>query len=186
MPLPQQVIDRLSREPAKTPGWSLGIVTFSGGTLFLAVVVYLGLAFGYGPYLDAQITQLNAQLDTLAKTISPDDQARLVTFYSEIANLKTVLNNHVAFSRFLAWLEKNTEANVYYSRASFSTENQVLLSGFAKNEADVNQQLVIFERDPSVTNANLSTITLSESDHLWQFSITLTLTPSLFLASSPQ
>lgn len=148
MALPQQVIERLSREPPETPGWSLTLLVFSGGILFIALVVYFGLLLGYEPYLDSQISQLNAEISTLGKSISVDDQARFATFYSQITNLKAVLANHVAFSRFLSWLEKNTEANVSYSHLSFSTGNQITLSATAAGQADVTQQIAIFEAAP--------------------------------------
>jgi hypothetical protein len=185
MALPQQVIDRLSREPSKTPGWSFGVFTFSGGIFFLAILVYCGLIFGYEPYIDSQIAQLGTQIGTLAKAISPDDQARLVTFYSEISNLKTALTSHVALSRFLTWLQNNTEANVYYSRFQFSSGNQVVLTGIAKTEADVNQQVAIFEADPAVKSMNISTVSFSDSNRLWQFAVTLTMDPAAVILASP-
>ena len=138
MALPQQVIESLSREPAETPGWSFGLLMLSGGIFLLALLIYFGLTFGYEPYINTQISQLNLKLSTLSKSISADDQAKFSVFYSEITNIKTTLQSHVSFSRFLLWLSKNTEANVYYSHLSFSSGNQVLLTGLAPSEADVN------------------------------------------------
>jgi len=56
MPLPDKVIEQLGREPPKTPGWSFGIVMFSGTILFIAVFIYFGLTLGYEPYLQLQIS----------------------------------------------------------------------------------------------------------------------------------
>ncbi len=181
MALPQQVIDRLTREAPDTPGWSWGLITFSGGILLITLVIYFGLRFGYEPYLDSQIAQTKAQVATLAKSISPDDQARFTAFYSEVANVKTALGNHVAFSRFLSWLEKNTEANVSYSHMVFSSGNQVVLSGSAKTEADVNQQVALFEAAPEVKAVNLSSVALSATTGAWQFELILTMDPSQVL-----
>lgn len=185
MALPQQVIDRLTRESPETPGWSWGILTFSGGILAVALAIYAGLAFGYEPYLDSQIAQVNTQIAALAKSISPDDQARFASFYSEVANVKATLGNHVTFSRFLSWLEENTEANVYYTHFAFSGGNQIVLSGSAKSEADVNQQVAIFEAAPEVKAVNLSSVTLSATNGEWQFNAVLTMDPSQVLRSSP-
>lgn len=184
MPLPQQVIDRLSKEPPKTPGWSFGIFTFSGGILFLTVLLYFGLTLGYEPYLDSQIAMVNTQITTLAKSISADNQTKFIVLYSEIANLKTVLGNHIALSRFFSWLEKNTEANVYYPHIIFSSKNQIALSGVAKSEADVGEQLAIFEADPAVTNMVLSSVSISDTGSRL-FSVTLTVNPASMLLASP-
>ncbi|MGC9968163.1 MAG: hypothetical protein ABSC29_00295 [Minisyncoccia bacterium] len=185
MALPQQVIDRLTREPPETPGWSLGLLTFSCGILAIALAVYFGLTFGYEPYLDAQTAQLSTQINTLTKSISSDDRAKFITFYSEIVNVKTAVANHVVFSRFLSWLEKNTEANVYYSHLAFSAGNKIALSGAAKTEADVNQQAAIFEAAPEVRAVDLSSVVLSATGGQWQFNMILTMDPSLTLRQSP-
>src|SRR3989344_362854 len=123
MPLPQQVIDRLSKEPPKTPGWSFGMILLSGGMFFIALALYAGLAYGYTPFVDGKIADMQTQLESLARSISSEEQGKLVTFYSEITNIKTVLANHVIFSGFFSWLEKNTQANVYYTRAALTGSN---------------------------------------------------------------
>ena len=175
MALPQQVIERLSREPPKTPGWSFGLLMFSGVIFFIALLAYFGLTLGYEPYLNGQISQLNAKIDALAKSISPDDQARFITFYSEITNLKSVLGNHVFFSQFLAWLEKNTQANVYYSHLAFSSENRIMLTGNAKSVTDISQQIAIFEAAHEVNSVGLSAVSFLPASGQWQFNVTLTM-----------
>ncbi len=190
MALPQQVIDRLSKEPPKTPGWSYGLLLFSGGVLFVAGIIYLGLAYGYTPYAQGQVDALNTKVDTLAKSVSSDDQTKLVSYYSEITNVKAVLQNHVIFSRFLSWLEKNTDPNVYFVSLNFSGGaggNQVTFAGAARAESDVNQQLAIFEAAPEVQKTVVSSILLESQTNLWKFNVTLTVNPQtvLRLAATP-
>lgn len=186
MALPQQVIDRLSKEPPKTPGWSFGLIIFSGAIFFITIFIYFGLILGYEPYVNSQIDSLSSQIAILTKTISGDDQAKLITFYSEITNVKNSLANHVVFSHFFSWLEKNTEANVYFSRVSFSSINQIALAGSAKAEADVNQQIAIFEVAPEVKTVTVSTVSLSDTTGLWQFSVTLVMNQASVLRALPQ
>jgi len=179
MALPEQVIERLSKESPQTPGWSFGLLAFSGGILLVALFVYFGLVFGYEPYLDSRISQLNAQMATLAKSISASDMTKFTAFYSEITNLKAVLGNHIIFTHFLSWLEGNTEVNVYYSRLTFSAGDQVVLSALAPTETDVNQQVAIFEAAPEVKTVNLSAVSLSPTGGQWQFTVTLIMDPSV-------
>jgi len=183
MALPQQVVDRLGKEPAETPGWSFGLLLFSGGILAILVITYLGLTLGYEPYLNGQVSSLTSQISTAASAISPSDQNTLVTFYSEIANVQTTLANHVAFSNFLTWLQNNTEANVSYDHLSFSSGNQITLGGTGATEADVNQQIAIFETSPQVQSFSVSGVNYDAEANDWQFDASLTMQPSLLLAT---
>jgi hypothetical protein len=181
MALPQQVIDRMSRESPGTPGWSFGLLFFTGGVLAILLIIYFGLTLGYEPYVNNQVSNLQVQINALASAISPTDQTNLVTFYSEVTNIQSTLANHVYFSQFLSWLESNTEANVHYSNLNFTSGQNVTLSALAASEADVNQQLAIFETSPSVKSVNIASVSLAPATNLWQFNVTLTMDPTLFL-----
>lgn len=154
---------------------------FSGGIMGIILAVYLGLTFGYQPYLNAAIAQEKSQMDALSNSISSADQANLLTYYSQITNLNTIVASHVFFSRFLTWLAGNTEANVYYGGMSFGSGDQATLSVFAKTQADVNQQIAIFESSPDVSAVSVPGVAFSPTAGMWAFDATLTLKPSLLL-----
>lgn len=159
MPLPEKVIEQLGQESPKTQGWALGVLFFSGGILFLTVAVYFGLTLGYQPYLQSQLTSVKNQVNTLGKSVSASDQSQLIDFYSQIANLQTLLQRHTRSSQFFSWLEQNAEANVYYRSLALTQGNQIALSGVATSEADVNQQVAIFENSPEVSSVTVSNVT---------------------------
>jgi len=187
MALPEKVIEQLGRESPKTPGWAYGAMLFGGGIFFLAVVIYAGLTFGYQPYLASALSKTQAQVGVLSNSISPSDQTQLISFYSQISNLQSLLQNHVMATQFFTWLENNTEANVYYQQFSFQSQDMVNLSVSAATEADVNQQIAIFENSPeevvSVSVPSVGAPTLGSKTG-WTFNATLTLQPSVFLAST--
>jgi Tfp pilus assembly protein PilN len=183
MPLPQTVVEQLGKEPPKTPGWSVGMLTFAGSLLFLVVLIYVGLTFGYEPYLNGQISTTQNQINQLSQQISPADQTNLINFYSELSNLKSLLANHVIASNLFPWLEQNTEVNVYYTSFSFSGGDQITLSAVAKSEADVNQQLAIFESSPEVSNVIFSGVSAGAAGG-WSFDVTLTINPSILSNAS--
>ena len=60
--------------------------------------------------------------------------------------------------QFFSWLEKNTEANVYYQSFALASGHQVTLGGIAATEADVNQQVAIFENAPEVSSVTISNV----------------------------
>jgi hypothetical protein len=182
MPLPQQVINQLGQEPPKTPGWSSGILFFTGALLVIVVGIYLGLVFIYEPHLNAELAAVQGQVSTLSQSISSGDQANLISFYSQTENLQSLLQNHVTFSVFLSWLEENTEANISYSQFSFSSGNEINLTGTGKTEADVAQQIAIFEASPVVQSVSVSSITATGASGLWDFSAVLLVNPAYFTA----
>ncbi len=182
MPLPEKVIEQLGRDPSSgTEGWAVGALLFSGGILFLSIVIYAGLSFGYAPYLQSQLTDAQNKVSALDNSISTGEQSQLIDFYSQISNLQALLKNHVLTSQFFSWLEQNTEANVYYQSFTLAAGDRVTLSGVAKSEADVNQQVAIFENSPQVSAVTVSNVTAPQlSGSGWDFSATLIMNPSVF------
>jgi hypothetical protein len=184
MPLPQQVINQLSHEPPENPGWSGSVIFFSAGLLVVVLVIYCGMAFVYEPHLNAQISTVDGKVTALSQSISPQDQTNLLTFYSQISNLQTLLANHIIFPQFLSWLEQNTEANVTYTNFSFSSGNEITLTATAASEADVNEQIAIFQASPDIQSMVISNLTAATTGGGFQFGVTLLMNPSIFTAST--
>jgi hypothetical protein len=180
MPLPQQVIDQITREPSKTPGWFSSVVLFSGLLFAFTLVIYFGMVLAYEPYLTKSIASQQDQIAKLGQSISSSDEAGLITYYSGMVNLRSLLDKHVAFSQFFAWLEKNTEANVHYSQFSFSSVSGVSFTGSARTQQDVTQQIAIFESSPEVAKVVISNVSLVGANGTWQFSANLIMNPSVF------
>ena len=185
MPLPQKVIEQLGHETTETQGWATDALFFSGGILFLAIVIYLGLSFGYAPYLQSQLKTTQDNVSALNNSISTGDQTQLVNFYSQIANLQALLQGHEVSSQLFTWLEKNTEANVYYQSMNLTSGYRVTLTAVALSEADVNQQIAIFENSPDVSSVAVSNVSAPQlPGGVWDFNATLVLQSSVFIATS--
>jgi Tfp pilus assembly protein PilN len=185
MPLPQQVIEQLNKEPETSQGWATGAVVFSTGVLLLLAVLYFGMKFGYESYLNNQVSQAQDQAIKAGQSISAGDEHQIINFYSQITNLNTALANHVYVSAFLGWLENNTEAKVYYQNLSLSSGGRVSLKGIAATEADVNQQIAIFESSSKVSSVTVSSVAAAQSPATgFEFDVTLTMDPSVFAAGS--
>lgn len=171
MALPEQVVARLSREPVHTPGWSGQLLMFAGTIFFISFGVYLGLVFGYKPYLDSKISALDAQIQGFTREIPLSDQEQLASFYSQLSNLGGILQKHVVSSPLFDWLEKHTDANVYYTKFNFSpSTNQLALTGTAKTTSDFIQQLQAFQGESAVERINVNSLT-SSSNGTWQFDL---------------
>ena len=103
---------------------------------------YFGLILGYRPYLDSRIAAVQAEIDALAQSISVEEQANFLRFYSQIVNLKTLLDTHIVFARFFPFLEKSTNKQVAYEVATLTTDkNELVLEGVAQSYAVIAEQL---------------------------------------------
>ncbi|HVO28540.1 MAG TPA: hypothetical protein VMT81_00975 [Candidatus Paceibacterota bacterium] len=180
MPLPQQVINQLGHEPPATPGWSLGILSFAGGIFLAVLAIYFGIAFAYEPYLNGKLAGLESQVSQASQSFSSGDQAQLVSFYSQVVNLQSLLKGRSMLTSFFQWLENNTQANTYYSQITVTPGGQVSLSVASKSDADLNQQIAIFEASPQVDGLSISSVGLNAATGLWQFTATLDMDPGVF------
>ena len=184
MPLPQEVINQLSEERSATPGWSSGLLFFGLGLAVLMVLLYAGIVFGYEPYVNGQIQKVSTQMASLNQSVASGDVASLVSLYSQTVQAESLLRGHVFFSQFLTWLGSHTEANAYYTSLTFASGNQVTLAVLTKSEADINQQIAIFENDPDVASIAVSSVSLASVSGFWQTNVTLTMKPSMFMAGT--
>ena len=173
MALPEQVVERLSREPVQTSGWSSQLLMFSATIFFISLAVYGGIVFGYKPYLEKQISSFDAQISDFGKKIPTEEQNKLVAFYSQIVNLKGILGQHAASSQLFEWLEKNTATNIYYNKMDFSlSSGQLNLAGYSKTVDDFSKQLIVFQNNPIVQRIVVNGLTIS-TNNTWQFNINL-------------
>lgn len=183
MALPQKVIEQLGREPASTPGWSSRLLMFSSTVFFIALAIYLGITFGYRPYVESDVQKLKDQMESFSQEVPKDDQAKLFAFYGQINNLKTLLKNHVLSSQSIEWLEQDTQTNVFFSRFTFqNAKHVVILSGAARTIPDFIQQVQRFQRDPLVTRVSFQQLTFADRVG-WQFDLALSVSSTAFTGS---
>ena len=185
MALPEQVVERLSREPVQTPGWSSRLLMFAGTIFFITLAIYFGLTFGYKPYLDNQVKQLDDQIQKFTQEIPISDQNQLAVFYSQLANLDGILRGHVISSPLFDWLGGRTQSNIAYAKFNFAARTgQLALNGVAKTMNDFIQQLQIFQAESLVQRINVNSLTVS-SNGGWQFDMMLFLDQTLLSQLSP-
>lgn len=184
MPLPQKVIEQLSREPPRTPGWSSDLLIFSSTIFLISLFIYFGLVYGYRNYLNSEVKTLHDQIQTFGQQVSLEEQTKIINFYSQITNIKSLLLNHIFSSQLLSWLESNTQTNVYWSKFNLDTAgNKLSLIGQARSMNDVVQQLAIFESKSEPKKADVRNVTYLNG--LWQFDVALIFDPS-FLRGAVQ
>lgn len=155
--------DQFIAEPTAA-GLPWRLLIFSVVLFGLSILIYFGFKFGYESYLDSRAGDLDNQLGQLSNSVSQEDQQRFIGFYSQIANLKIILSQHVSSANIFQFLEKNTLPQVFYSGAKFKAGNGVLeLTGRTPSLQFLAQQLSQFEQAPQVGSATLKSTAFNQS-----------------------
>lgn len=148
-----------------------------------SVFVYFGTHYGYAAFLDQQSTDVTAKLEGLAKKVSQTDEENFVGFYSQIVNLKTVLDKHAFPSNVFKFLESKVTADVYFVNGSYSGDNRsVDLRGSAKTFDALASQIAVFEKSTEVTKVSFKDVNISDTGVT--FEIILTLSPDFLAAQN--
>jgi len=161
-------------------GWPWRLFSFSAILFALALFSFFGLEYGYVPYLDKEIKKQDQLLAELNNSIPSEQRDSFVLFYSQLSNLKNVLNGHLSASGVFAQiLEKDTHPKVYFSTAGLSVpERKLVIEGFAASYGVLSEQLAAFDKDPLIERYLLEQS--QYSDGLVQFKVDLTLATKVF------
>ncbi|MFB6212309.1 MAG: hypothetical protein ABEI53_00615 [Candidatus Magasanikbacteria bacterium] len=162
---------------AGTP-WKLMIFTL---VLFMfSVVLYLGLVFGYKPYIEGQIQEMDSRMEKLAKSVSKGEKKEFLDFYSQLTHLKSILNSRKYAGNVFKVLEENTLPSVYLSEVSAELDKLSLkISGTGSDLKSVVDQVAVFEKSPGVDGVVLGELSLDKgSSKEVGFKLKLFLSPS--------
>lgn len=184
MALSPSPIDQLRRSTTRTPGWSSRLLMFSGTVLFVMVLTFFGLQFGYKPYLQAQIDQYQKEVEDFDRKIPATTQNQIVLFYSQLANIKTLLGNHTLTSRLFEFFEAKTVPTVSYEKLSLNVQTrEVELTGRAGSFQDFGVQLGVFQDEPRVQKVVVKSLAASTAGG-WSFNVVLTVDQTMFKQTS--
>ncbi|MDO8504321.1 MAG: hypothetical protein Q7S36_00510 [Candidatus Liptonbacteria bacterium] len=183
MPLPTQ--EELRRVSGSILGQGIyrQLLLLAGAILAISLILYGGFSLGYEPYLSGQKDKLDAQIQDFSKRIPLDKQTELIAFYSQLMNVRTLLDRHLLPSNLFNWLETNTQINTSFSKLNFNANNyQLSLFGNSKSPEDVAEQAAIMESQPQVLQLNFNSLGASATGG-WQFNVTVYLNQKSFLPS---
>ena len=180
--MPQQFVQNPLEqfEPEKLPvGWpwrffSVSLIIFSA-----TLLLYLGLAFGYKPFLNSSIKEKDDEMGKLSQTVNKQDQEQFIKFYSQLANLKILLDSHSVSSKVFSALEQMTNQKVFYKSANLKVpERELELDSVAESYGVLSEQLEAFNKSGGVERLTLGQSQAGEGGV--QFKATLKLKADLF------
>jgi len=169
----KNIIEKFDKEELSV-GWPWRFLLISLVSFGIALFIYLGLFFGYRSYLNQQISKKDAEIAQLAATVPKEDQERLVKFYSQLQNLKSLLDQHIINSKILPFLEKNTNRRVFYPKLEADIRRRTLnLEGVAESFEVLAQQLEAFRRAKEVERFIITDSQLVEGQVRFRLSVVL-------------
>ncbi|OGY98315.1 MAG: hypothetical protein A2681_01315 [Candidatus Liptonbacteria bacterium RIFCSPHIGHO2_01_FULL_56_18b] len=141
--------------------------------LFISTFTYFGLIYGYEPYLTRRVQDLEAQIRAFSAQIPVESQTNIIRFYSQLANLNSLLRSHLKASPAFAFIENAAHPNVYFTKFDMNADNRgISLSGVARSVRDITEQVRAFQERPEVEQATFNNVNVGQSG-LWQFDVTL-------------
>ncbi len=168
----EQELTRAGKLPTGLP-WRLLLLAF---IIFGAVVfIYLGMIFGYEPYIDSQFKKVEQEISELNASIEKEQQKNLIEFYSQLVNIQELFNSHILTSNIFDFLEKNTYPSVYFTSIDFSiSKKEGKINGLTSSYNILAQQLELFRLSPEVEKVILNDSRLLKGGTV-NFAITLIL-----------
>ena len=152
----------------------------------LVVEIYFGLDW-WGNQEAIKVQATETEISKLNQDISVlNNQSDAALRYQDKAIvLSDLLDNHIYWSNFLNWLEKNTLSTVQYQSLEGDTSGVYSFSAVSKTYADISWQTKAFLNDPLTKKVSVSAatspkakdkITAREVD----FNINLEVSPAIF------
>ena len=182
MEYPKNLLEEQFMKPEEIEvGWPWRLLVFTLFIFGITLVIFLGMQFGYGPYLDKKIQNLDAKINELNQSLNQSEVDNFIKFYSQISNLKTLLDKHIFGSNILKFLEANTLKSLVYTSANLDIgrNKEIKLRGIAPNFEALSQQLEIFRQSDSVKDITFKDASSNEKGGI-EFEITLILKDNFF------
>ncbi|MFH1662117.1 MAG: hypothetical protein ABIA02_03405 [Candidatus Falkowbacteria bacterium] len=169
--------------------WKKGAIRFSLGIIlscFSVGAIYTGLVFWQnqkeieGEIIVEKFNQLNKEIAIAEKGVD-----EVLAFQEKIDKASFLLDNHIYWTNFFEFLEKNTLADVYYQDFTGDLSGNYNFSVIGKNFNTIDQQIKAFKEDELVFDVKVESGNSnagegsSESEQV-DFSMDISVDPKIF------
>ncbi|MFH2136411.1 MAG: hypothetical protein ABII19_02150 [Patescibacteria group bacterium] len=156
------------------------LLALIGGGLYWTIKWYGGQAENDLQKVETDLGGMEKKNQGLA---SEKNQAQL--FQKQLKAAGRLLENHIYWTNFFSFLEKNTVADVYFVNLVGGNDGQVVMSGVAKSYAAMSRQIVAFKSNDLVSKISVLSASASVDPEgnvaEINFDARLQLNPEIFL-----
>ncbi len=142
--------------------WKRNMKTF--GIMFVVVAIlivelYLGLDW-WQKDEEARLEQVRVDTKKVSQEVNDfrKSAAGALSFKDKTMDVDSLLKNHIYWTNFFSWLEKNTLSTVSYGGFSGTLDGKYSLSGTAGSFADVSWQVKTLLEDPMTLKASVASV----------------------------
>jgi Tfp pilus assembly protein PilN len=163
-------------------GWPWHLLLFMIVIVGLLVLIYLGMLWGYEPYLGSRIRGQEQKLTDLGNSLASATTNDLARFYSELSNSQKILAEHTVASGLLDVVEANLHPNVYLTGLEIqSPQKTIRLMGIARDYGSLGAELTLLSHVAGITSVLLEDSSTRDQGDV-RFTIRLVADPPLFKA----
>lgn len=142
--------------------WKTNIKSLTAALAVAILIIgelYLGLDW-WQKGEDARLEQTKVAITKTGKDIADfrKSAADALSYKDKAVEVNGLLENHIYWTQFFNWLERNTLSTVTYGNFSGQTDGKYNLSGSASSFADVSWQVKTFRDDPIALNVSVETV----------------------------
>jgi hypothetical protein len=169
-----QAIEPLNKK--KTTGWMTNLITVAV-IIFVVVFALYFVGVFYENYITKNIADINSKIKDLAKEIPIEDRNEVLTFYSQLINLRALLANHLYPSNLFSRLELITHPQVTFTTFSYENKTSIIkLEGYARDLNVLAQQLLALQKTTDFVKITVSDIK-NTADNV-QFGVEINFNPT--------
>jgi len=152
---------------------------YSAVVLGITIIIYIGIRFGYKPFVEASIKNAEARIQEIDRQAPQQEtQESFIQFYSQLVNIKNLLSDHSAVTPLFYILEENTMENIGFESMIINVaDGTVSMSGFAGSYEVLAGQLAVYENIKGIYRASLSSA--RRANELIQFDLRLSVSQDL-------
>lgn len=144
-------------------------------------LLYVGLLIWQKERLDtSRVALLNAQVIDEQIALGEQEAKEIKTFTYKLNIVGSLLNNHIYWTNFLAFLENNTLKDVYYDKFSGDISGNYSIPSVAKNLEAISLQLEVMKAYPKVKSLTPDTGQTSADGSSVNFNLGMSVDPTLF------
>ncbi|MGE5425834.1 MAG: hypothetical protein ACM3PZ_02065 [Bacillota bacterium] len=166
------------------------LFAFFVAALFIAEI-YVGMNW-WSQYEEERVQATQAKYDAVSKQIKDmrTESDEILAFKQRSDLAQGLLDNHVYWTNFFNWLEKNTLSSVNYLSFSGGADGEYELAATAKTFRDISWQTRAMLADPSVKAAKVDSGTAGKEEGAAEnapegvtFTLNLKVDPKLFMSA---
>ncbi|MEK7481844.1 MAG: hypothetical protein AAB607_00550 [Patescibacteria group bacterium] len=163
MPFQSALEEQLKKGEQLPVGWPWRLLTLMLVVFSLSIFIYIGMLFGYKPYLNSQVKTLESDIAFLNQSIDKAKQEQLIGLYSQFANVQKLIDSHSITSGIFDLMEKNTYSSVRYNNLTVDVNGrEIVIDGAAPDYDTLIKETALFDSLPEIESVILSNAKISD------------------------